>query len=270
MKSKIVLYLIVFVVISLALCAAQSIGNADNLSQSDKAKEKNTKQTERVKILLPGYSGKDLLIEHKGHTLVYNKKYNTPKWVAWTLTAERTYGNIPRSTKFYADPLLPKDNRVDWYEYKESGYDRGHMCPSGDNKWDPDAMNECFYMSNICPQDRTLNDGWWKYLEISCRDWARREGILYIVCGPVYKSKPKMIGVHHAIGVPDGFFKVVLTLRKGHEKAVGFYYRNDDSEQPMKKAAMTVDDVEKMTGIDFYPSLDDELEERLESTLSML
>lgn len=263
MKNKYVYVVIVIVTLAVICCA-----NNNNSHASEKSKN----NLANVEVMLPTHSDKELIVMHKGYTLAYNTKYNTPKWVAWTLTKEKTYGNLDRATKFNPDPLIPKGYRVDWYEYKESGYDRGHMCPSGDNKWDIDAMNECFYMSNICPQDRKLNDGWWNALEKACRGWARKEGCLYIVCGPVYKknAKRKEIGMQHKITVPDGFFKVVLTLREGNQKAVGFYYKNDASEQPMRKVAMTVDEIEKMTGIDFYPSLDDELEERLESTLSML
>lgn len=273
MKSRYLFSLFgLIVALSVMICFARNTNNAEQqVPKQYKANNKTIANQDKVDLILPSYRENELLVTHKGYTLVYNKKYNTPKWVAWTLTAEKTYGQIPRASKFFADPKLPKANRVDWYEYKESGYDRGHMCPSGDNKWDQVAMNECFYMSNICPQNKILNDGSWKYLENSCRDWARREGCIYIVCGPVYKRvEHETIGMQHSIAVPEGFFKVVLTLRKGHEKAVGFYYNNDASNQPMKKAVMTVDDVEKMTGIDFYPSLDDELEDRLESALSML
>lgn len=272
--KKNTLYIIVLVALSIALYASQKDSNVPQTEKADAsvvndADEAKPHKAERM--LLPAYGKDEMLVEHKGYTLVYNKKLNTPKWVAWTLTADETYGDVPRSTKFYADPQIPTSYRVDWYDYKESGYDRGHMCPSGDNKWDALAMKECFYMSNMCPQVPSLNSGSWKTLETACRDWARNEGEIYIVCGPVYKrGKHEMIGIDHAIAVPEGFFKVVLTLREGNEKAVGFYYRNDTSKQPMNKVAMSVDEVEKITGIDFYPSLDDALEERLESAFIML
>lgn len=132
-------------------------------------------------------------------------------------------------------------------------------------------MRECFYMSNICPQDPQLNRGSWATLEKACRRWAKAEGSVYIVCGPVFQSgrKRRTIGRDHTISVPDGFYKVVLSLRKGHEKAIGFYFRNSSARQSMEEAARTVDEIEEMTGINFYVNLNRSLETRLEKTASL-
>ena len=93
---------------------------------------------------------------------------------------------------------------------------------------------------------------------------------IYIICGPVYKgTKHERIGINHAIDVPEGFFKAVLSLRKGYEKAIGFYYDNSDQRQSMQHAAMSVDDIEELTGIDFFHQLDDETENRVESSFSL-
>lgn len=155
---------------------------------------------------------------------------------------------------------------MEYYEYKGSGYDRGHMCPAGDMKWSEKAMHDCFYMSNMCPQTSELNSGAWNKLEMKCREWAEQEGALYIVCGPIYKSgNRETIGIEHAIRVPDEFFKAVLSLRKGQEKAVAFIFRNDDSSQSYKTAATTVDHVEEITGLDLFHNLDDETEEKVEA-----
>lgn len=209
----------------------------------------------------------EIVITHKAYTLSYNIKTNTPNWVAWELTAdEASATRVRRSKDFFPDPQVPRKNRLEGWAYKGTGYDRGHMCPAGDNKWDVEAMNECFYMSNMCPQDRTLNGTWWEHLESACRRWAVKEGSVYIVCGPVYKNAaPRMVGNGVDVAVPDGFFKVVLSLRKGKEKAIGFYYSNDGSRQTMSDAACSVDEIEKITGMDFFPMLDDKLERRVES-----
>lgn len=217
------------------------------------------------------FTGKEsLFIHHFGHVLLYSTKHNTPIWVGWTLTSEHSYGDVPRGKKFWADPKIPSEYRVDWYEYKESGYDRGHMCPAGDNKWDEQAMYDSFYMSNMCPQNPTLNGGPWKDLEESCRKWSQTEGSLYIVCGPVYKSsRPEKIGIEHSVDVPDGFYKVVLSLRMGNEKAIGFYYKNDDSMQSLETAATSVDNIETLTGIDFFSGINEDMEKELESQFNL-
>jgi endonuclease G len=125
-------------------------------------------------------------------------------------------------------------------------------------------------MSNICPQTHTLNAGGWETLESACRRWAKQEGAVYIVCGPVYKgTKHKTIGRNLKITVPEGFFKVVLSMNKGKEKAIGFYYANSNAKQTMQATATTVDAIETLTGIDFFVNIDDRLEERIESIFSL-
>ncbi len=223
----------------------------------------------------PHINSDDYIIHHTGYTLSYNLKTFCPDWVAWKLTRSHLEGNVSRKNNdFQGDPAVPKRYRVTPYEYKKSGYDRGHMCPAGDNKWNSKAMKECFYMTNMCPQDPTLNQRWWNNLENSCRRWAKKEGTIYICTGPIFSEKSKTIGGKYnysmrregiKVYVPKGFFKVVLSLRKGNEKAIGFIYANDDSKQPMADCCMTVDEVEKITGIDFFASLEDNLEKKLES-----
>lgn len=210
------------------------------------------------------------IISHTGHTLSFNREHNQPNWVAWELTAAETEGSVPRAADFLPDPQVPEPHRVVTTDYRGSGYDRGHMAPAADMKWSTRAMSECFYMSNICPQDHGLNGGPWATLEKACRRWAVQEGRVYIVCGPVFKAgSRKSIGNERRVTVPDGFFKVVLSLAEGREKAIGFYYANRAGRQPMEETALSVDSVEKITGIDFFVNLPDRLEARVESRFSL-
>ena len=214
----------------------------------------------------------DLLIEHTGYALVYNAETNCPDWVAWELTGEEADGKAARRVNdFRGDPLVPEENRVETADYKDCGYDRGHMCPAGDMKWSTKAMSECFYMSNICPQSPTLNRQWWEHLESACRRWARKEGSVYICCGPIFKQerKKKYVGDAVKVRVPNSFFKVVLSLKEGEEKAIGFIYSNRDSRQPMEEAVVTVDSVECLTGLDFFYQLNPEVQEMLESKANL-
>ena len=226
---------------------------------------------------LPAVPDSSYVIRHTGFTLSYNLKTYCPDWVAWKLTRNHVKGNITRKNNdFQGDPDVALRHRVTPYEYKKSGYDRGHMCPAGDNKWSSKAMKECFYMTNMCPQVAVLNQRWWSNLENACRRWAEKEGAVYICCGPIFDDAPaKTIGGRYnyslrrngiKVHVPTRFFKVILSLKKGKEKAIGFIYNNDDSRQPMSDCCMSVDDVEKITGLDFFTSLEDTLETRLEST----
>lgn len=244
--------------------------NTATRADVDNADSYSDEESNGIEIPAPLTDRAEKIISHTGYTISYNKDNNTPNWSAWQLTDEKTRGTVERSSKFYADPDISQLYRVDYFDYKGSGYDRGHMCPAGDMKWSEKAMHDCFYMSNMCPQEHALNNGSWKKLEEACREWANTEGCIYIVCGPVYKGKRhEQIGINHAINVPEGFFKAVLSLRKGHQKAIGFYYDNSTQRQSMAKAAMSVDDLEKLTGIDFFYQLDDKTETTLESSYAI-
>lgn len=212
--------------------------------------------------------GGGILIEHKGFTLNYNTQYNTPDWVAWELTAEecQSDGVTRKGFNFIPDEDLPYQYQVTTSDYTNSGYDRGHMCPAADMKWDADAMHDCFYMTNICPQLPVVNQQYWERLESACRRWAVSEGSIYIVCGPIYNSsRPKNIGREHMIAVPDAFFKVVISLSGNTPKGIGFYYQNSEKRQTMESASRTIDQIEEMTGYDFFPELPDSIENNIES-----
>lgn len=223
-------------------------------------------QTELAHVEIPASTAEGIVIAHEGFTLSFNTTTLCPDWVAWELKANETEGVASRKDySFIEDEAVPRQYRANTRDYTGSGYDRGHMCPAADMKWSAAAMHDCHYMTNICPQEPELNQHWWERSETACRRWASREGSIYIVCGPIFTSKrPARIGLQHAVAVPDAFYKVVLSLRPGHEKAIGFYYTNDDSTQHLADAARPVDDIEHLTGIDFFPSLPDDMEERLE------
>ena len=239
--------------------------------KSDKSQASEKKGNKRL-LEMPGKlkGVPERIISHYAYTLSFNREHNQPNWVAWELTERETTGNIQRSNDFLPDPMVPEPHRVTTEDYKRSGYDRGHMAPAADMKWNGKAMTECFYMSNMCPQHGSLNSGPWSTLEKACRRWAQQEGSVYIACGPVFKgNKQKKIGQNIKITVPDGFFKVVLSMKPGKEKAIGFYYNNSAGKQPMDKTATSVDQIEEMTGIDFFVNIPDKLEERIEATYSL-
>lgn len=204
------------------------------------------------------------ILKRTNYTVSYNRNWNLPNWVAWELNKNETKGKNDRNDEFTADPDLPKAYQVESYDYSGSGYDRGHMCPAGDNHFSTKAMEESFYMSNICPQDHELNKGKWNDLEIACRRWANRYGEVYIVCGPIIdKRKGKRIGKDHEIIVPEKFFKCILITSTKPIRAIGYIFENNSSDRPYK--TYTIDEIEKMTGMDFFPHLPDNIEDLIES-----
>ena len=203
------------------------------------------------------------LIKRKAYTLLYNKNNRIPSWVAWHLTSDHSDGPIPRSNDYREDFDVPSPRATN-EDYKNVLWTRGHMCPAGDNKWDEMAMSETFLLSNMCPQTSSLNTGLWNRLEQSCRIWAQRYGDLYIVCGPVLLNKEhETIGANKVV-VPEAFFKVILCLQ-GTPKAIGFVIRNNDGKKKRNQFVNMVDEVERITGIDFFPALPDNIENEVES-----
>lgn len=204
------------------------------------------------------------IMRRSNYTVSYNRNWNLPNWVAWELNKNETKGKNNRNEEFTSDPELPKVNQVEPWDYSGSGYDRGHMCPAGDNHFDAKAMNESFYMSNICPQNHELNTGKWNDLEIACRRWANKYGEVYIVCGPIIdKRKGKRIGKEHDIIVPEQFFKVILITSTKPARAIGYIFENNGSDRPYK--AYSIDEIEQKTGMDFFPNLPDNIEDIVES-----
>ncbi len=274
MKNNKLLKTLIAVVVLLLFLFAQKYFNQDSSKTLPEEETLYNEPSEEQKpesnpnnIILP-ITGKmeGVFIEHEGFSLLYDTKTMCPRWVAWELTAEETRGRASRAgVDFKEDTNVPKEFQVASWDYNGGAYGRGHMCPAGDMKWSKEAMQDCHYMTNICPQNAELNKVWWEHLERACRIWARQDGSVQIVCGPVFSENPRHFGKKHRMAVPKGFYKVVLSQKKGREKAIGFYYTNDDAIQPMEDAVRSVDDIERMTGIDFFSSLPDEQEDMLEA-----
>ena len=204
------------------------------------------------------------ILERTGYTTSYNRETKNPNWVAWHLTREHTRGKNQRKQAMFTEDLEVKPRATN-NDYYNSRYDRGHMCPAGDNKWDMKAMNESFLFTNICPQNHGLNKNEWNDLEIQCREWAKEYGAIDIVCGPIYEGgNPRTIG-RNKVRVPDAFFKVILCRKGSQPKTIGFIYRNVGQKQTPQEAVRTVDEIERLTGIDFFPALEDGLERKIEA-----
>ena len=236
---------------------------------SQKTNDKRAKVVRLYEIPAPLKDRPEQILHRRGYTTSYNQQTKTPNWVAWHLTKSHTYGKVQRSGEVFTEDSDVKAPRATDNDYYNSRYDRGHMCPAGDNKWDKQAMEQSFLFTNICPQNHGLNKYEWNDVEMRCRDWAREYGAIDIVCGPVYQTaaNQKTIG-KNKVWVPDAFFKVVL-CRQGKAKAIGFVFRNEGVKQPVADAVYSVDEIERLTGLDFFPALDDDTENKVESVANL-
>ena len=140
------------------------------------------------------------------------------------------------------------------------------MAPAGDFKWSNDAMSATFMMSNVCPQDHDLNKYGWNDLELKVREWARRDKKLVVYTGPVYtSSKPQRIGKRNKVSVPDAFFKVIYAPTAKPERAIAFIMPNEPCNGDLRDYVVTIDEVERLTGLDFLASLPKERQQRLQA-----
>lgn len=201
-------------------------------------------------------------VDYLGYTVSFNPDLRIPDYVVYELTRQETEGEEERARHF------ERDERVEGCpqpsDYTRSGYDRGHMAPAADMKWSEQAMRESFYMTNICPQNHALNAGAWKRLEEKTRDWAERDSALVVVSGPIVSGNPARLP--SGVAVPEGFFKVLLAPFANPIRGIAFIYKNEGGQKRLEQQAVSIDEVETATGLDFFSSLPDELENRIEES----
>lgn len=196
------------------------------------------------------------IIVREAYTLSYNKDWVNCNWVYWKLTREHCKGNNQRGNEKFTEDDEVNGRKATHQDYVQSGYDRGHMCPAGDNKWSKTAISQTFKLSNICPQNHNLNTGDWNDLEQACRLWAKTYGEVYIVCGPIYYDGVKK-RLKNKVGVPDAFFKCVVRLN-GKPSGLGFIYKNNGKHHEMEDYLCTIDEVERTTGLDLFKGMPSE------------
>lgn len=209
------------------------------------------------------------VVEHMGYTLSYNSEYRIPNWVAYELQASELYsGNKERLEKFRPDPSIKGRQAYDG-DYVGSGYDRGHMAPAADMKWSSQAMEESFYLSNVCPQNRNLNSGVWNDLEMQVRYECKYYGTVWVVCGPILENNRFGSIGSNRVKVPDAFFKALLAKRKDGSGyvSIGFVFPNEAGSRALSSYAMTVDALEERLGMDLFYNLDSLEQEKAESVI---
>ncbi|MEM6804859.1 MAG: DNA/RNA non-specific endonuclease [Bacteroidota bacterium] len=222
------------------------------------------------------YAGEEL-IEHAAFSLVYDEQHEQAKWVAHILLPDVIKGNVPRSNDFREDPKVKtgtaeeKDYFLKYpqedgsFKYDGFGYDRGHLAPSADFRWSGTALSESYYYSNMSPQVAELNRGTWAELESMLRGYMYRHSNtqLYIVSGPVLNDKlPKIERSINGVSIPKFYFKVVLDLN--NQRGIAFLIPNKEIKHPIETMAVSIDQIEKITGLNFFANLPGNLENVIE------
>jgi endonuclease G len=196
-------------------------------------------------------------------SLSYVEKYELPEWVSYTLTADRlNQPKFERNQDFNPDPQI-RGGSGHYRDYKSSGYRRGHLVPAGDMAWNKKAMDATFLLSNVAPMREAFNDGIWLELENNVRDWARKYKKVNVIAGPVFSNDMPSIG-DNQIAVPRYYFKSVFTIREEQPQVIGFLIRQDASAYgPLSDYIISIDSLERLTGIELYENLYGSWEEEI-------
>lgn len=257
-QKQFVLVLQLILLIVLSSCKEDLVGIETDSSSNPKLAQE--------KIATTGFnyyptSTTNQIINHNYYTLSYSEKNEQAEWVAYELKATRNQNNYSRPY-FIADPKV-KTGSADWKNYKNSGYDKGHLCPAGDMKFSKEAFNDTFFTSNIAPQRKDFNAGVWNRLEQKVRYWADKYDGIYVITGGVLEPNLKTIGKEN-VAVPNYFYKVLLNLSTEKPRMIAFLVPHQNSTKPLYEFVISTDELEELTGIDFFPNLPDETENRLE------
>ena len=207
---------------------------------------------------MPSSNEKLISLDHKYYFVGYNPSHKQAAWVAYLLTSEmiRQNDNVSRgNTNFKKDPLLRKHYAIS-KDYSHSGYVRGHLCPSKDMCWSEASMRETFFMTNVSPQSEQFNNGLWKKLEKQVRTWALDNDSIIVLTGPVLSTKKAEIG-ENKVSVCGKFYKIVVDISYPSYKMIAFVMDNANIKGNVYKYSCTVRDVERLTGLDFFPSCED-------------
>ncbi|QWX83142.1 DNA/RNA non-specific endonuclease [Cellulophaga sp. HaHaR_3_176] len=205
------------------------------------------------------------IVHHNHYSLSYNEKHEQAEWVAYELNKDQLTYDDRKRPYFIEDPKV-KTKSADWRNYRGSGYDRGHLCPAGDRRFSEYAYNETFYTSNISPQNNDFNAGIWNELEKKVRYWTKKYNSVYVVTAGVLENNLSSIG-DEDVSVPNYFYKIVARKEGADIKALAFLFKNESSNKSLKKFLVTIDELENMTGINFFENVSDDIENKLEGKI---
>ncbi|WP_264536040.1 DNA/RNA non-specific endonuclease [Flavobacterium sp. N1736] len=252
---------LVFSLIGLALFSCKNeIKDKEEIVKDDAVKDVSSDFVSNQNSTDSGYnvtylptSTTNQIVKHKYYTLSYDEKHEQAEWVAYELKKEYLKNNDFKRPYFIEDPEVTTGS-ADWRNYKNSGYDKGHLCPAGDMEFNKDAYTDTFYTSNISPQKHDFNSGIWNRLEQKTRYWAGKYNDIYVVTGGILKDADKKIGTEK-VSVPKYFYKIILAKSGNEHKAIAFLVPNEDSDKSLYDFVVPIETLEKMTGIDFFPNL---------------
>lgn len=213
-------------------------------------------------------------VDYTGFRVYFNPEWHIPACVIYELTIDESHGRLPRSNEWVSDHKV--NGCPEPEVYSGSGYDRGHMVPAGDLKWSEEAMAQSFTMTNVCPQNHSLNEGAWGDLEEKIREWVQHDSALIVIAGPIVLDtdtitlKPSRRKAQKGVRpiVPSAFYKIVLAHRAQPMRAIAFIYPNKPSYGKFESYTTTIEEIERLTQLNFFTCLKPDEAARLKSSRS--
>jgi endonuclease G len=215
-----------------------------------------------------------------GYVISYNSGRKVPNWTSWELNASYL-GSTSRQDTFRQDDTLPSNMpQASLADYSGSGYDRGHMCPSGDRTLTVTANSQTFYLTNMVPQAAANNQGPWNELENYSRSLAQNGKELFIISGGTFS--PSSLSVGSGVKVPDKTWKVIVVLDAAGQgvssvttstRVIGVLIPNNNSissSTPWRNFRVSVDSIEALTGHDYLSDVDPAIQSVVESRVDNL
>jgi len=216
---------------------------------------------------LPVETGNQIIIR-PFYTLSYNETHEQADWVAYTIYPFPDSIRVKRKDAFREDPIVDSGSAT-LKDYKNSGYDRGHLAPAKVMSYSKESMSASFFMSNMSPQvGAGFNRGIWRFLEAQVYDWSKESDSLYVVTGPVFDKPLGSIGVNN-VTVPSHYYKTIIRFKNDEITGIGFLLKNEKSKKSFLNYATSIDSIEKVTGIDFYHKMDALLQTKVEANKNL-
>tara|TARA_B110000238_G_scaffold173562_1_gene192734 strand:+ start:90 stop:866 length:777 start_codon:yes stop_codon:yes gene_type:complete len=199
------------------------------------------------------------ILNYSYFSVSFCEEYKLSEWTIHYLTPDRlTYSSSRKGIEFRKDPRLNgRDNsKLDFYK---SGYDRGHMVPAADMAFDKTRLTETFFLTNITPQTAGFNRGGWKVLEERIRDWVVEFDTVAIITGFVKGDNPdNLLGYAGSVPVPKYFYKIFIDIQR--KRSIAFLMPNEKITKDIIEYVVPIDYLEKITGLDFFYKLPDDVE----------
>lgn len=210
-------------------------------------------------------------LKNVGYTVGYSEESRTPLWVSYRLFHVGDQEAPEREDLFAEDDRVTNPVMAD--DYKNTGYDRGHLAPRAPigKRYGKAAQDKTFLMTNMCPQVPGLNQRGWEALEgIISESWAEAFGELWVIAGPIFDNSASAPckELPSDVRVPTDCYMVIVDVTDTNEpRALGVIMPNVRIDrQPLRPFVKTVDEIETLTGIDFLPALADDVEDQIEAT----